>query len=245
MHYNKKIPLEQGEIQLIIKSFEDGHFEYSENYREHPTVTQNGRGAAIWNNINTQLVKNFSMPGFRTNIISRGPWDLVYLFDENTKYLYTFMREATFNDLHKGNMQDKVFHYTNILGRLNGELLGTYTPLFQQYSFAGEVTVDVDTDSQLELLLKTITSSIDDCIDRYAIVLVDMKCGTVNHIECVIPIANKNPMYREDWSKYISAEYTTESYHVEETMPDYDDGLYLSNADINLSVRGDNIEKEA
>ena len=50
-----------------------------------------------------------------------------------------------------------------------------------------------------------------------------------------------NPMYREDWSKYISAEYSTESYHVEETLL-ADDAvkLYEMNADINLSLRMDN-----
>ena len=245
MNYNKKIPLEQGEIGRIIKSFEDGEFEYNENYKEHPTVTRNGRGAAIWNNINTQLVKNFDRPGFRTIIISRGPWDLIALFDENTKYLYTFMREATFEDLHRGNIQDKIFHYTNILGRLNGELLGTYTPEFQQYNFIDEVTIDIDTDSQLEAILKTMITSINDRVDRYAIVLVDMKRGIVNHIQCVIPIANMNPMYREDWSEYIDAEYSTDSYNVEETKPNYDDELlYLSNLDINLSIR-DDIKEDA
>ena len=71
MDYNKKIPLEQEKIQLIIKSFEDGEFEYRENYKEHPTVTQNGRGAAIWNNIHTQIVHNFSIHGFKTGKISR------------------------------------------------------------------------------------------------------------------------------------------------------------------------------
>ena len=46
MDYNKKIPLEQEKIQLIIKSFEDGEFEYIENFKEHPTVTQNGKGVS-------------------------------------------------------------------------------------------------------------------------------------------------------------------------------------------------------
>lgn len=44
MNYNTKIPLKQDKIQLIIKSFEDGEFEYAENFKDHPTVTQNGRG---------------------------------------------------------------------------------------------------------------------------------------------------------------------------------------------------------
>lgn len=241
MHYNKKIPLGQEQIQLIIKSFEDGEYEYLENYKEHPTVTQNGKGAAIWNNIHTQLVKNFSMQGYKTGIISRGPWNLIYVFDENTKYLYTFMRENNFVNIHKGNVEDKLFHYSNILSRLNGQLLGIYEPEYQQMSFINEIIIDDDTDTKLESILQTMISTINEKIERYAIVLVDCMHGEVKQIECVIPIAYMNPMYREDWSAFIKAEYATERYHVEETMPN-DNGamMFETNSDINLSFRDDN-----
>ena len=45
--------------RLFIKSFEDGEYMYYEKFREHPTVTQNGKGAAIWNEIHTQISNNF------------------------------------------------------------------------------------------------------------------------------------------------------------------------------------------
>ena len=245
MNYNKKIPLEQDKIQMIIKSFEDGEFQYTENFKEHPTVTQNGRGAAIWNNIHTQLVKNFSVEGFKTGKIARGPWELIYLFDEKSKYLYTFMRDKNYVNLHKGNMEDKLYHYSNILSRLNGSLLGTYEPENQQLSFIDSFVIDCDTDTKLESLLRAMVGEINDDIERYALVLVDCKRGEVKHIECVIPIAYMNPMYREDWSEYINAEYVTENYHVEETLPD-DDAvmLYETNSDINLSLRMDDSKEE-
>ena len=240
MDYNKKIPLEQDKIQLIIKSFEDGEFEYTDNFKEHPTVTQNGRGAAIWNNIHTQLVKNFSIEGFKTGKISRGPWELVYVFDLKTKYLYTFMRNSNFNNIHKGKMEDKIYHYTNILSRLNGNLLGMCEPQNQQLSLFDSFVIDIDTDIKLESILQTIIGEINDDIERYALVLVDCKRGEVKGIECVIPIAYMNPMYREDWSEYINAEYSTENYNVKETLPDEAEAkLYEMNADINLSLRMD------
>lgn len=246
MNYNKKIPLRQESVRLIIKSFEDGEYEYAENFKEHPTVTQNGRGAAIWNNIHTQLVKNFSMHGFRTGIISRGPWELVYLFDEKTKYLYTFMREANFTNLHKRDMSSRLFHYSNILSRLNGSLLGTYEPQYQQMSFVAPVILDGDTDEKLESMLQDMVRKVNDTIERYAIVLVDCKQGVVKNIECVIPIAYSDPMYREDWTEYIRAEYVNHPYVVEETKPDgEEEALYVMNADINLSVREYTEEKQA
>lgn len=245
MYYNNKIPFEQDKIELVIKSFEDGEYLYIENYREHPTVTQNGKGAAIWNNIYTQLASNFKIPGYQTGKISRGFWDLLYLYDEETKYLYTFMREDNFKNLQSGRKRDKLFHYSNVLSRLNGELVGTYEIPYEQLSFLAEINVDEETDTKLEALLKDMTSSINGDIERYALVLVECKRGEVKGIECVIPIAYANPMYREDWSEYIKAEYEMPEYDVQETHPD-DEAiiLYTNNEDIDLSVKTEE-EKQA
>lgn len=155
------------------------------------------------------------------------------------------MREVNFVNLHTGDMQDRLFHYSNILSKLNGQLLDTYEPEYQQMSFVDVITIDDDTDTKLELLLQILVDSIDEKIERYAIVLVDCKHGMVKHIECVIPIAYMNPVYREDWSKYIRAEYVTDSYHVEETKPDDNEViLFETNSDINLSFREDNEEQK-
>lgn len=245
MYYNNKIPFEQDKIELVIKSFEDGEYLYIENYREHPTVTQNGKGAAIWNNIYTQLASNFKIPGYQTGKISRGFWDLLYLYDEETKYLYTFMREDNFKNLQSGRKRDKLFHYSNVLSRLNGELVGTYEIPYEQLSFLAEINVDEETDTRLETLVKDMTSSINGDIERYALVLVECKRGEVKGIECVIPIAYANPMYREDWSEYIKAEYEMPEYDVQETRPD-DEAiiLYTNNEDIDLSVKTEE-EKQA
>lgn len=244
MHYSKKIPLEQDKIQLMIKSFEDGEYEYYENFKEHPTVTRNGKGATIWNHIYTQLTNNFSDSRFKTGIIPRGPWELVYVFDNKTKYLYTFMRNQNFINLHKGNMLNRLYHYSNLLSRLNGELLGTYEPEYKQMSFINEVSIDSETDTKLESAFQEMISAIDDQIERYAIVLVDFNNGEVKNIECVIPIAYMNPMYREEWKQYIRAEYDTTEYHIDETKPSDDEILlYTNNKDIDLSFNTK--EKEA
>ena len=237
-NYTKKIPLEQECIQLIIKAFEDGEHDYVENFREHPTVTRNGRGAAIWNNINTHLVKLFSNERFKSDKISRGPWELIYIFDTKTKYLYTFMRDANFINLHKGGADNHLFHYSNVLSRINSQLLGLYVPQYQQLSLVNKISIDAETDVRLEELLKQMVYSIEEKIERYAIVLVDSKQCTVNKIQCVIPVAYCEPMYCEDWSEFINPEYALVEYFVEETMPNAEESaLYELNLDINLSVR--------
>lgn len=245
MYYNNKVPFEQDKIELVIKSFEDGEYLYLENYREHPTITQNGKGATIWNNIYTQLASNFKIPGYQTGKISRGFWDLLYLYDEETKYLYTFMREDNFKNLQSSRKSDKLFHYSNVLSRLNGKLVGTYEIPYEQLSFLKDINIDEETDTKLETLLSDMISSVNGDIERYALILVECKKGEVKGIECVIPIAYANPMYREDWSEYIKADYEMPEYDIQETRPD-DEAiiLYTNNEDIDLSIKTEE-EKQA
>lgn len=243
MKYNKKIPIEQESIRLMIKSFEDGDYEYRENFREHPTVTQNGRGAAIWNNIHTQLVNNFSGDDYQSGKIARGPWSLIYVYDRKSKYLYTFMREANFNNLQKGKKSDHLYHYSNILSRLNDELLGQYQPEYKQMSLFNDVSFDDDVDKRLGELLNEMINSIDGEISRYAIVLADCSRGVVNEIECVIPMAYSAPMYREDWNEYIQPDFDTSGFNVKETKPDESTLSENSSSDIKLSIREDEERK--
>ena len=237
MNYNKKIPLEQDKIQLLIKSFEDGEFMYYEKFREHPTITQNGKGAAIWNEIHTQISKNFTSDVFQIGQISRGLWSLVYLYDKRTKYLYTFMRDENFRSLHKKGIDDQLFHYSNVLSRLNAELLGTYEPLYEQLSFIKTFNLKGDIDTKLAALLETMINTVEGDIERYAIILVNTNRGNVKEIKCIIPIAYAEPMYIEDWTEYISAEYNTDDYEVDETIPTEDEiVLYENDEDIELSI---------
>lgn len=245
MHYNKKIPLEQEFIQLFIKSFEDGEYEESENFKEHPTVTRNGKGAVIWNHIYTQLAKNFSRLGYQVGVIPRGPWELVYIYDEESKYLYTFMRESNYKNLHKSKEHEKLFHYSNVLSRINGKLKGVYESEYEQMSFVEGLNIDADTDIELSDILNRMTRNVHGEIKRYCIVLVECKKGMVQNIECIIPIAYSSPIYRENWSKYIGAEYDTTDYNVEESVPEESDILLFTNVeDIDLNYNDKAIEEK-
>lgn len=63
--YTTKIPIQQENIKAIIEGFQDGDFYYWENFKVHPTTTHNGRGAAIWNEIFTELEKNSQKMDFK------------------------------------------------------------------------------------------------------------------------------------------------------------------------------------
>lgn len=234
MKYNAPIPLQQAEKYLIIKSIQDGDYEDREIRKEHPTRTHNGRGASIWNHINTQIDKNFNNDKFLVGSIWRGGWELVYLYDRSTKYLYTLMRGKNYTGLKNKKLADTVNHYSNLLSVLNGELLNNYEKENEQYSFGLPQHFDYDTSDQVEKALNTIISSINGEILCYCLILFEQQNGIVNHIEVKIPVFGMSSVYTEDWSEFIKPQYYQEY--------EKDNNIELPETDIDISVRDDNIK---
>lgn len=219
MNYTTKIPLHQDEIKLIIRSFEDGDFEYFELEKEHPTTTHNGRGAAIWNNIFTQIEKNFNKKGFQVNTIRRGPWELACLYDEKSKYLYTFMRNDNFLILRNRKSGKKLYHYCSILGRINEKLSKTYRPEYEQMSFALTNHINEEDNENLNKILNEMVSKIKGEIVMYALVLIEQKRGIITNAECVIPIEGINTIYRESWKEFVGVNYDIEEAKYDDEQP--------------------------
>lgn len=231
--YRTKIPLHQDDIKLIIKSFEDGEFEYFDVFREHPTTTSNGQGSTIWNHIFTQLEHNFTKKGFQVGKIRRGwLWELLYIYHEKSGYLYTFMRCQNYKALLRSSNETFQYHYCRILSRLNGKLLNTYQPEYEQLSIGGFSNINESDCQQLNEMLNEMIGKIDGKVERYALVLVNQSNGVVSDIECVIPIENRASLYRESWKEFIGAQYVTDDYGIEAFESD-DSEILLFDREIN------------
>ena len=238
MKYNKKIPIEDDTIKSIIKAIEDGENEYYDVYYENPTITQNGKGAAIWNYINTSLSHSLEGTRYKVGILSRGIWKLVYLYDEETKYLYTFMRKQNYDSIRKMGSENNLLHYSNLLSVLNGELLDTYEPEFKQMSWFKQPLVENITEEEFDYAFQGIIESIDENVERYAIVLFDLDHCHMRSVECIIPVENMNTLYTEDWSSHIQVEYEGTNYLDYEVRNDDNvQGLNNSEDDIDLSIQ--------
>ena len=228
-YYRKKIPIGEKDIRKIIRSFEDAEYLYNEMQKEHPTRTHNARGHLLWDFIFTELDKNFMQVGYQVNTIKRGLWHALYIYDENSKYLYTFMRYKNFTNLQNKKPENTLSHYVNILSKLNDNLKETYQPVYEQMSFFKELPLDEDTDNELKKLLEEMTSKIIGEIERYAIVVVDQQKGKVQDIQCIIPTFNLDTMYSESWNEFINVHYEYETSVIEPVAQE--------NAEINLEFK--------
>ena len=180
----------------------------------------------LWDLIFTELDKNFKQVGYQVDTIKRGLWQALYIYDENSNYLYTFMRYKNFTNLQNKKPENKLFHYVNVLSKLNDNLKGMYKPEYEQISFFEELPLDEDTDIQLRKLLEEMLSKIKGEIERYAIVVVDQQKGKVQDIQCIIPTFNLETMYSESWNEFINVHYEYETSVIEPAAQE--------NAEINL-----------
>lgn len=210
--YTTKIPIHQENIKAIIEAFQDGDFNYWENFKEHPTTTHNGRGAAIWNEIFTELEKKFTKDGFQVGKFNRGFWQVLFIYEEKTKYLYTFMRYKNFVSLQNKSPQNRLMHYCNLLSKVNGKLVGTYQVENEQLCFLPNVFSDNSADTEMQEMLNIMLSKIQGEVERYAIVLVKQERGKVQDIECKIPIEGLECIYTESWKDCITFQYEDEDY---------------------------------
>lgn len=242
--YSKRIPISKEDIQLIIRSFEDGEFLFYDIEKEHPTVTHIGRGLSLWNYIFTELDKNFMKDGYQIGIIKRGLWEALYIYAEETKYLYTFMRYKNFINLQNKKPENKLFHYANVLSTLNESLKGVYQPEYEQISFIKELPLEPDTDKALKALLEEMVSKINGKIERYAIVAVEQKKGKIQDIQCIIPTRNLETMYSESWKEFINVHYEVETTVIEKPVEVYPEiKLAFKESNINLRVK-EKVDKE-
>ena len=237
-YYSKRIPIKKQDIEKIIRSFEDGEYLYNEYEKEHPTKTHNGRGQSIWNRIFTELDKNFMRDGYQVGIIKRGLWEALYIYDENSRYLYTFMRYKNFTNLQNRKPENKLFHYANVLSTLNDSLKGMYQPEYEQISFIKELPLDEDTDKELKKLLNKMVSKISSEIERYVIVTVEQKKGKIEDIQCIIPTFNMDTMYSESWNEFINVHYEDETSVIEPAVEENTEiNLVFKQPRINLIVK--------
>lgn len=234
--YTTKIPIHQENIQAIIEAFQDGDFNYWENFKEHPTTTHNGRGARIWNEIFTELEKKFTKEGFQVGKFNRGFWQVLFIYEEESKYLYTFMRYKNFVTLKNKSPQNKLMHYCNLLSKINGKLIGTYQIENEQLSFVSNIFSDNSVDTEVQEILNVMLGKIQGEVERYAIVLVRQERGKVQDIECKIPVEGLDSIYTESWKEYITVQYEDEDYNSEPFVAEETEILLFNNDEYNLEA---------
>lgn len=123
--YKEKIPLDTCVVKSIVKSIENADYLYQNYLQEEKFPTDNGSEGAKWNYINREVKNDMEEGRYQIEVLYRGPWKFLGIYDRTTRYFYTLMREKNLLSLRK-NQSTKLFHYMNALSRLNEGLKDEY-----------------------------------------------------------------------------------------------------------------------
>lgn len=176
--------------------------------------TQNSTPMRIWDLLNTGLYSALGTADCMIVSTKRGCWEMVITYERSSGYIYTFMREKRYDQLHKQIRKRGHMHYVDALVRhLNPDLCA---PIEQLSLFEVHFT---DEEMLSEIVQKLLTDLVESgvIIKRHVLVLFNSSAYELLSIRAVMIDRNLNIVEQEDWSQFISAEESVIAEHTEDT----------------------------
>lgn len=207
--YKEKIPLDTCVVKSIVKSIENADYLYQNYLQEEKFPTDNGSEGAKWNYINREVKNDMEEGRYQMEVLYRGPWKFLGIYDRTTRYFYTLMREKNLLSLRK-NQSTKLFHYMNALSRLNEGLKDEYVVENEQLCLFPDMIYDEEGEETLDRILEKLIAKIDGSIERYVLISFDISHGQVIAIKGTVPAVGMNYYKEEDWADLLNASYSTD-----------------------------------
>lgn len=210
MNYLTDIPLNSTYIKMIIDAIPNAYFLYQEHIDEQKFPTDNGREGEIWDYINKCVAEVLPADKFQVVVMNRGRWKFLGIYDRDSKYLYTLMREKNLGNLRK-TISEHLFHYINALSKLNDKLADIYQTVYHQMTMFGVGEYDEQGEEILDKILSAMIRKINGEIERYVLISFDVdRKGHVNEIKGIVPAKGLEYYKEESWTSYITEEYVSE-----------------------------------
>ena len=217
--YREKIPMDTSFIKSIVKAIENADYLYRNYIQEENFPTDNGSEGAKWNYINREVKNDVGEGRYEIEVLYRGPWKFLGIYDRDTRYFYTLMREKNLLSLRK-NQNAKLFHYVNALSRLNKKLKNEYVVDNEQLCLFPEMMYDEMGEETLDRILEKLIAKIDGSIERYVLISFDILHGQVTAMKGTIPAVGMNYYKEEDWADLLNASYSSDDTGVLEEVPE-------------------------
>lgn len=172
----------------------------------HHLKTSNSKASRVWDLLNTALLNNFNTPYCMSYDFKRGPWQMVMLYEKETGFLFTIMREKRFKEISSKIISRKNMHYIDMFVRhLNFDLQSNIEQIsLFPHSFNDETCLEERVNSLLRNLKED-----GAIITRHVLVLFDIKFDELNSIRAVMVDRNLNIVVEQDWTKYIEVQEST------------------------------------
>lgn len=191
-----------GEDKLIIvQAIQNGLDKFKEHKITNKTITNMGSTGTKWDMINSECNDALSKLRFDVVICKRGIWELVLIYDKETKYLYTLMKDKRFEELSKVVSNDKV-HYLEALTTVN---INASEETYEQVLLIEDFTKDKE--EKIEKTVEKLFKNINGKIERHVLITFTDKNFELYSISASIITPSLQVLLKEDWSQYIQPKY--------------------------------------
>ncbi len=173
--------------------------------RENQLVTQNSTPARIWDHLNTSIAKNAEKNGCLYSLTKRGPWNMIIIYDNESKYVITIMREERLKEIRKGSKKRKSLHYLQAFTQCyNRDLYadGKQQSMFEEETALNDVYKDAE--NIVQKMIESINSTKNHAIARHVLVLFSSMNYQLTNIRAVMIDTDLDIVCEESWNKYIS-----------------------------------------
>lgn len=212
--------MDKGVVQLfsdaykrsIIQAITDAFRKDAQDFAaEFDLETKNGNHFLKWDFINTNLIRNVSDDKLLTIKRKRGNWELILLYDSETRYLYSLMKRKRFIQLAEQRKNRTKAHYLDALVSFN-------TGLQPQNGFIQlSLFSDNSWDKQVHRLLHDLVHEHQDEIERFVLISFSTGKDDITSVSAIVPTVDLSIAYEEDWSEFIPAEFTQNNVELDYT----------------------------
>ena len=162
--------------------------------------TKNSVPSRIWDFINRNLMDSLQTQDCSVCRASRGPWEMLVVFEKNTQYIVTFMREKRFSELVKSQNKRNKMHYLDMLTKYFNRNLSS--PYHQLSIFPHFFSDEDRLDEQIQLLLRGLRGD-SEIIRNHILVLFDTVGFDLTSVRMVMLTPSLEVAIEENWDTYI------------------------------------------
>ncbi|WP_195986073.1 DUF5986 family protein [Clostridium sp. D33t1_170424_F3] len=184
-----------------------------EDVRLHGLRTQNSTPTRIWDLLNTDLCRHFNSPDCMAYTSKRGPWEMILVYEKQSGFLYTFMREKRFAEIRAKVGKRRRMHYVDMLVRhLNSDLKA---PIEQLSMFP----THFDDEARLAESIQTLLANLLEdgaIVRRHVLVLFESARFVLTSVRAVMVDTNLNIVSEQNWSSSILVEESVIADQVKE-----------------------------
>ncbi|MFI3174579.1 MAG: DUF5986 family protein [Bacillota bacterium] len=197
--------------------------------------TTNSESALFWDLLNTELVKAFATGDCMAYKVKRGPWQMILLYEKESKCLFSIMREQRFKEIVAERPKRRKMSYLDMLTHtFNSDLQSQSTQLSL---FSDAPLKKFEDEHLLKIQVEKLTKEIQEdsaVIQRYVLVLFDAKDYQLKSVRATMVDSNLNVVSEKKWTEYIDVQESV----IMERLDGEEDGSSQFVSKLSLTAKG-------